>query len=42
MVPFVLPFFDRMAKRDLAAHRAQVAAEATDDEADAGPPASQS
>ncbi len=27
MVPFLVPFFDRMAKRDLAAHRAQQAAE---------------
>ena len=27
MVPFLLPLFDRMAKRDLAAHRAQQAAE---------------
>lgn len=27
MVPFVLPVFDRMAKRDLAAHRAAQAAE---------------
>ena len=30
MVPFVLPLFDQMAKRDLAAHRA---------EQDAAPPA---
>ncbi len=28
MVPFVLPLFDQMAKRDLAAHRAEQAAEA--------------
>ena len=28
MAPFLLPLFDRMAKRDLAAHRAQQAAEA--------------
>lgn len=26
MAPFMIPFFDRMAKRDLAAHRAQQAA----------------
>jgi hypothetical protein len=26
--PFVVPFFDRMAKRDLAAHRREVEAEA--------------
>ena len=26
MLPFVIPFFDRMAKRDLAAHRREVAA----------------
>lgn len=25
MMPFLVPFFDRMAKRDLAAHRAQEA-----------------
>jgi hypothetical protein len=42
MVPFVLPLFDQMAKRDLAAHRAQQAAEAAEavepvDPAD-GPP----
>lgn len=31
MLPFVIPFFDRMAKRDLAAHRAETAgAEAAD------------
>ena len=30
IVPFVIPFFDRMAKRDLAAHRAQQAGEAND------------
>ena len=37
MAPFVLPLFDQMAKRDLAAHRAQQAteAEAADPEADA-------
>jgi hypothetical protein len=28
MLPFVVPFFDRMAKRDLAAHRREVEAEA--------------
>jgi hypothetical protein len=27
MLPFVVPFFDRMAKRDLAAHRREVEAE---------------
>ena len=27
MVPFLIPFVDRMAKRDLEAHRAAVAAE---------------
>lgn len=32
MAPFVLPLFDQMAKRDLAAHRAQQAAEADDPE----------
>ena len=31
MAPFVVPLFDRMAKRDLAAHRAQEAAGAVDD-----------
>jgi hypothetical protein len=30
MAPFLVPLFDRMAKRDLAAHRAQEAAEASD------------
>jgi hypothetical protein len=30
IVPFVLPLFDQMAKRDLAAHRAQQAAETTE------------
>jgi type III secretory pathway component EscR len=30
MVPFVIPFFDRMAKRDLAAHRAAQETEAAD------------
>jgi hypothetical protein len=30
MVPFLLPTFDRMAKRDLAAHRVQQAAEVAD------------
>ncbi len=30
MAPFLLPTFDRMAKRDLAAHRAQQVAEAAD------------
>ncbi|MEZ0239400.1 MAG: hypothetical protein ACAH65_01255 [Chloroflexota bacterium] len=38
MVPFVLPLFDQMAKRDLAAHRAeQDVAPAVDDQAE--PPA---
>jgi hypothetical protein len=27
MIPFLVPFMDRMAKRDLEAHRAQMAAE---------------
>ena len=26
MVPFLIPYLDRMAKRDLAAHRAEMAA----------------
>jgi ABC-type transport system involved in cytochrome bd biosynthesis fused ATPase/permease subunit len=30
MAPFLVPLFDRMAKRDLAAHRAQEAAKAID------------
>jgi len=30
MVPFLIPFFDRMAKRDLAAHRASQDADAAD------------
>ncbi len=30
MMPFVIPFFDRKAKRDLAAHRAEEA-QATED-----------
>ena len=30
MVPFVLPLFDQMAKRDLAAHRAEQAAATAD------------
>ena len=38
MVPFVLPLFDQMAKRDLAAHRAQQAAEGNEDEAPVEPP----
>jgi hypothetical protein len=37
MVPFLLPLFDRMAKRDLAAHRAEQAAEPVDAE-DPDPP----
>ena len=38
MVPFVLPLFDQMAKRDLAAHRAQQAADAPDAADPDGPP----
>jgi hypothetical protein len=38
MVPFLLPLFDRMAKRDLAAHRAQQAAEASTDADGDDPP----
>jgi hypothetical protein len=40
MVPFLLPLFDRMAKRDLEAHRAQQATSegATRDDATADPP----
>ena len=38
VVPFVIPFFDRMAKRDLAAHRAQQASEADDRTAGDEPP----
>ena len=30
MVPFLLPLFDRMAKRDLEAHRAELAATSSD------------
>jgi len=30
MAPFLVPLFDSMARRDLAAHRAQEAAEAVD------------
>ena len=38
MVPFLLPLFDRMAKRDLAAHRAQEAADTiADTDADKPP-----
>jgi len=33
MLPFIAPFFDHMAKRDLAAHRAGQEAEADDDTA---------
>jgi len=36
MVPFVLPFFDQMAKRDLAAYRANTTADVA--EPDAPPP----
>ncbi len=38
MLPFVIPFFDRMAKRDLAAHRAEVDAAAVADDAPVSPP----
>ncbi len=38
MLPFVIPFFDRMAKRDLAAHRAEVDAAAAADDAPVSPP----
>jgi hypothetical protein len=38
MVPFIVPFFDRMAKRDLAAHRERQAAEASLDTDPAGEP----
>lgn len=38
MLPFVIPFFDRMAKRDLAAHRAEVDAAATADDPPVSPP----
>ena len=40
MVPFVLPLFDQMAKRDLAAHRAEQAAEAGEpaEAGEGGPP----
>ena len=39
MVPFLLPLFDRMAKRDLAAYRAQQADDRTaDDGRDQTPP----
>lgn len=31
MAPFLIPFFDRMAKRDLAAHRASQADGSHDD-----------
>jgi hypothetical protein len=34
MVPFVIPVFDRMAKRDLAAHRAAQAAQGIQPAAD--------
>ena len=37
MVPFVLPLFDQMAKRDLAAHRAEQDASPADDQVE--PPA---
>jgi hypothetical protein len=32
MMPFIIPFFDRMAKRDLAAHRAEQALAGSEDE----------
>ena len=38
MVPFVLPLFDQMAKRDLAAHRAEQAAGTPDATEPARPP----
>jgi hypothetical protein len=38
MAPFLLPLFDRMAKRDLAAHRAQQAADAADEDESDKPP----
>jgi hypothetical protein len=38
MVPFLLPLFDRMAKRDLAAYRAQQADERPADEDRDKPP----
>ncbi len=38
MAPFVMPLFDRMAKRDLAAYRARQAAEAPDRPNDDKPP----
>ena len=38
MAPFLVPLFDRMAKRDLAAHRAQQAAEAVADTEGDQPP----
>lgn len=31
MLPFLVPFFDRMAKRDLAAHRERMGSPAEDD-----------
>jgi hypothetical protein len=34
MLPFLVPTFDRMAKRDLAAHRAQQEADAEAEEQD--------
>ena len=37
-VPLIIPFFDRMAKRDLAAHRAQQAAEDDGSRTDSGTP----
>jgi hypothetical protein len=36
MVPFIAPFFDRLAKRDLAAHRERQAAETDADAPDPG------
>ena len=38
MVPFIVPLFDRMAKRDLAAHRAQQGIEPADGEDRDEPP----
>ena len=39
MVPFVLPLFDQMAKRDLAAHRAEQDASSPTGDDQAEPPA---
>lgn len=42
MVPFLLPLFDRLAKRDLAALRAQQAAERGPDDGRDTPPGADS